>query len=97
MTDAEVRKLNAKALWHVKRGRDIPPKLLARMNVCNACEQPKREWYMMRNDVWQKVNPARHGHLCLSCLEKRLGRALRRSDFADGEVLDEGGNAISLR
>ena len=66
------------------------------MNVCNVCEQPKREWYMMRNDAWQKVNPVRHGHLCLACLKKRLGRPLRRSDFGRDGVTDGDGNRIAL-
>lgn len=96
MTDKEVKKLNREALSYLERGRRIPAKLLARMNVCNHCESPKREWYMVSNAMWQKVNPARHGHLCLSCLEKRLGRPLRRSDFGDEGVMDEYGDQIPL-
>jgi hypothetical protein len=96
MTDAEVKKLHMEALSYLKRGRKIPAKLEARMNVCNECEQPKREWYYMRNDLWKKVNPVRHGHLCLACLRKRLGRPLRRRDF--GQLpSDEDGNPIALR
>jgi hypothetical protein len=101
MTDAEVETLHIEARSFLKRGRRIPPKLAARMNVCNECEQPRREHYMLRNDLWQIVNPVRHGHLCLSCLQRRakerLGRRLRQSDFGPDGVIDEDGNAISLR
>lgn len=95
MTDAEVKRLALEALDYLKSGRRIPPKLAARMNVCNECEQPRREWYYMRNDLWQKANPVRHGHLCLACLRKRLGRPLKLADFGQ-QPSDEDGNPIPL-
>ena len=100
MTDSEVKKLRIEVLSFLKRGRKIPAKLAARMNVCNECESPRREWYMLRNDLWRIVNPVRHGHLCIECLQRRakerLGRPLRRRDFGDPPI-DEDCNPISLR
>ena len=95
MTDTEVKEVHMKALSYLKRGKKVPAKLEARMNICNECESPRREWYHANNDVWRKANPVRHGHLCLSCLAKRLGRPLTRADFGD-EPVDEDGYKISL-
>lgn len=99
MTDAEVKKLRMEVLSFSKRRRRIPAKLVARLNVCNECESPRREWYMLRNYLWEIVNPVWHGHLCLKCLQRRakdrLGRRFRRSDFGDPPC-DGMGNPLSL-
>jgi hypothetical protein len=95
MTDDEVKRLHMLALSYAERGLDAPAWLKARTSVCNECEQPQREWYYLRNDVWKIVNPVRHGHLCLSCLAKRLGRPLTRKDFGQ-QPSDEDGNPIPL-
>jgi hypothetical protein len=47
MTDTEVKEVHMKALSYLEHGRKIPAKLMARMNICNECEQPKREWYYL--------------------------------------------------
>src|SRR5580658_8479440 len=51
------------------------------------------EYYGVRNYLWRRaVNRSqRHGMLCLSCLERRLGRVLRLEDFKypKGEYLAE--------
>jgi len=89
MTDEEVKRLALEALDYLKRGRKLPARLRRLSSICNDCESPKREWYMVSNEMWRKVNPAVHGHLCLSCLEKRLGRPLRQSDFGEDGISDE--------
>jgi hypothetical protein len=99
MTDAEVKRLALEELDYLTRGRKLPARFRSVGSFCNECESPRREWYHMRNDVWQKVNPVRHGHLCIPCLksraQKRLGRPLRRGDF--GQLpSDEDGNPIPL-
>jgi hypothetical protein len=44
------------------------------------------EYYMLRNEVWTEVNPEIDGHLCISCVERRLGRILTPADFTGGQV-----------
>lgn len=41
------------------------------------------EYYGIRNHLWRRAvdRSQRHGMLCLSCLERRLGRFLRLEDF----------------
>ena len=60
---------------------------------CNDCGEPTlpeyqpSEYYMVREDVWAPGGLAPHGgYLCIGCLEKRLGRRLRSSDFSDAPV-----------
>lgn len=45
-----------------------------------------REYYMVHNKIWKKVNPKIKGMLCIGCLERRLGRLLNRNDFTDAPV-----------
>jgi hypothetical protein len=40
-----------------------------------------REAYMVRDELWLRVNPGRAGMLCIGCLEMRLSRRLTRLDF----------------
>jgi hypothetical protein len=40
------------------------------------------EYYLVRDEVWREANPQGDGMLCISCLEKRLGRELTHDDFA---------------
>lgn len=40
------------------------------------------EYYMTTDKIWRRHGPA-HGCLCIGCLEQRMGRKLRRSDFKD--------------
>jgi hypothetical protein len=47
------------------------------------------EVYMVRNVIWAKVGMrGRRGCLCIGCLETRLGRGLRPSDFVPNHVLN---------
>jgi hypothetical protein len=41
------------------------------------------DYYMLRNKLWREIVPReqRHGMLCLSCIESRLGRPLCPGDF----------------
>ncbi|MFC7751853.1 hypothetical protein [Tsukamurella soli] len=44
------------------------------------------EYYMVRDDLWNSavVEFDRHRHLCIGCLESRLGRELTNADFRPG-------------
>jgi hypothetical protein len=58
------------------------------------------EWYLVRNEVWEKAWAARRKSwhsvvpgqqiLCIGCLEQRLGRTLTHRDFPDGVTLNKG-------
>jgi hypothetical protein len=43
-----------------------------------------REYYMLHDAVWLEANP--DGMLCVVCVERRLERQLRPSDFVDMPV-----------
>lgn len=47
---------------------------------CLACRAPSYDNYMVHDDLWLSVFPAR-GFAHLACLEKRVGRQLRIEDF----------------
>lgn len=40
------------------------------------------EHYMVHGSLWEEVGGGR-GHLCIGCLEERLGRQLDKGDFPD--------------
>jgi len=47
------------------------------------------EYYMVHNAVWAKAGMEPDGgHLCIGCLERRLGRMLRPRDFTDAPIND---------
>ncbi len=46
------------------------------------------EYYMLRDALWKRINPADDGMLCIACAEKRLGRQLKPSDFTDAPCND---------
>lgn len=56
------------------------------------------EWYMVEDEVWvaagmpmdPEVRHSGEGHLCIGCLERRLGRQLTAADFTDAPVNDPG-------
>lgn len=49
------------------------------------------EYYAVRNDIWARaVADDDVDYLCVACLERRLGRRLKRSDFTNAIV-----NALS--
>ncbi len=50
--------------------------------ACMDCKKDTwNEYYMLYSRVWKKANPKMKGKLCISCLEKRLGRRLNKHDF----------------
>lgn len=38
-------------------------------------------YYMLRDELWRRVNPQVHGCLCVRCMEQRLGRVARNEDY----------------
>jgi len=45
-------------------------------------------YYSLRNEIWNRIclGKEKAGMLCLFCVEKRLGRKLRFSDFSDAPL-----------
>lgn len=42
----------------------------------------KWEHYMVHNEIWEEAGMSPDdGHLCIGCLEKRIGRRLQPNDF----------------
>lgn len=39
------------------------------------------EYYMVHDKLWDEFVPELYGDLCISCLEKRMGRLLTPGDF----------------
>lgn len=63
------------------------------------------EYYMVRDELWEQAWAGRRKPwhslgreiLCIGCLEKRIGRTLKRSDFPDFPVNDPEQDDISDR
>lgn len=49
--------------------------------VCCSCNKEAVEDYMLTDIVWLEVCPEKDKYLCLSCVEKTLGRDLHVLDF----------------
>ena len=54
--------------------------------TCMDCEKHQKEfneYYMVKDEIWMScvVGDEEFGLLCIGCLEDRLGRELRPSDF----------------
>lgn len=45
----------------------------------------KWEYYMVKPSLWAKAGGG-DGYLCIGCLEKRIGRTLRPSDFTNAPI-----------
>jgi hypothetical protein len=63
---------------------------------CEDCGSDYDEYYMVQNDIW-KTYGAGGVMLCIGCLEKRMGRKLRRQDFIDLPINEINPEAQSLR
>ena len=42
-----------------------------------------KEYYMLKDSIWEIVNPKNRGMLCIGCVEHSLGQTLIPSDFTD--------------
>jgi len=57
---------------------------------CLHCRRavPTFDYFMLREEVWLLVHTTIRGMMHLECVEERLGRTLRRTDFATQERLN---------
>lgn len=44
------------------------------------------EYFVLQHHLWAQIHPDRIGHLCIGCVETRLGRKLTAADFLDVPV-----------
>lgn len=52
--------------------------------ACDACGgSTAGEYYMVADELWLEATGGCDGHLCIGCLEARLGRRLGPDDFTD--------------
>lgn len=56
---------------------------------CHICTLCNGEYYMVKNNIWKVANPKIDGMLCITCLEKRLGRKLVPKDFSKCDLNKE--------
>ncbi len=54
-------------------------------SICYDCGE-KGEFYFVKDDIWNSVVPRSKHIICLKCLEKRLGRKLKKSDFKNFDL-----------
>ena len=48
---------------------------------CSVNTSEIEEYYALVDEVWLEAQPDKDGMLCVGCVERRLGRTLRESDF----------------
>lgn len=53
---------------------------------CSLCTFCIDEYYGLHKWLWVLINPEVKGMLCISCVEKRLGRELTIADFPYGNM-----------
>jgi hypothetical protein len=46
------------------------------------------DWYMLTDATWAATGMGKRGHLCIACVEDRLGRLVTREDFTDAPIND---------
>jgi len=55
---------------------------------CSSDTGKMHEHYFVQTDIWMAAVGSKIGMLCVGCLEKRLGRMLKGSDFPDVHIND---------
>ena len=56
---------------------------------CGMDTHDDANYYMVKNDLWNKHFNKKRGMLCIGCLEKRIGRKLKYEEFIDCELNNE--------
>lgn len=64
---------------------------------CGVDTGKAHEFYFVDTKLWLSVMPSINGMLCVGCLEKRLGRQLRASDFPDVTINSPKHGSKSMR
>ena len=66
---------------------------MKRSRYCRGCgkncmENPK-DYYMLKDDIWFKINGQISGMLCMDCVEGRLGHKLRSEEIYRCSLTEE--------
>lgn len=46
------------------------------------CSVDNKDYYMLNDDLWLKINGKDEGMLCMDCVEQKLGRKLEATDIS---------------
>lgn len=61
----------------------------AKWNCVDCGQDTKYEHYFVHGEVWfVEAGMPERGMLCIKCLESRIGRRLKASDFTDAYIND---------
>lgn len=73
---------------HLKSYKIFEYKILKKNKFCVDCGIEDPELYFINNDIWFRYVPKSKQSrvLCLSCLQKRVGRDLKKSDFLPSDI-----------
>lgn len=52
---------------------------------CSVCTLKAKEYYMVNKELWDNFGCGK-SMLCIECLESRMGRTLKASDFTDAPI-----------
>lgn len=58
----------------------------ARCLDCRVDVQRINEYYMVHGHIWAQAGGCGRGHLCIGCLEARIGRKLTSADFTEAAI-----------
>ena len=64
---------------------------------CKVDTSKIKEHYFVNTELWLSSGATIHQQLCISCLEKRIGRDLIFSDFTDASINNPKKNDMSSR
>jgi len=56
---------------------------------CDECEKQNFVMVILTDDLWKSICKTRREHLCLACMEGRLGRPITFDDLRDNQVRDD--------
>lgn len=67
------------------KSKTLKSRLPRRWWACKCCGKDcyadNKDYYMLKDEVWEKIFPMNNGMLCMSCAESRLGRKLQKEDI----------------
>ena len=73
---------------NLKMQKKLSNEQYRKMYACSDCgmnTSAMDNYYMVHNSLWDKYG-VKHKILCFTCLEKRMGRKLKYSDFTDAPI-----------
>ena len=53
------------------------------------CMENPKDYYMLEDEVWLRINGHSEGMLCVDCVEERLGHKLKAEEILRCELTEE--------